>query len=343
MKISIASDNVSPVHPDILKALFEANDGWAASYGNDPWTLEAIKVLQDTFKTAGKVFIVPTGTGGNIFALKIACRPYSSILCSSISHINCQESGAPEANIGCKLILVAATDGKVTPSAVKKQLTHERLSGKHSTLPKILSLTQPTEVGTVYSIEELKALSQLCKEEGLLLHIDGSRLYNAAVALEVPLSAITEAAKPDILSLGGTKNGLMSAEAVLIFNPLLDEGSDHLQKQTLQLMSKMRYLSAQFLPFFRNELWKKLAQNANDKAKKLAGYLEAVPGLKLNYPVQTNQIFFSAPPETIPFILENIGCILWNPDIHEIRFVTSWNTTDEEIEQVKQILADRKL
>jgi threonine aldolase len=343
MKISIASDNVSPVHPDIIEALIAVNEGWAPSYGGDRSTAEAIKTLQKTFQTRAKVFIVPTGTGANVFALKLACRPYSSILCSAISHINCQESGAPESITGCKLILVAATEGKVTPAAVKKQLAHERLSGKHSTIPKILSITQPTEVGTVYSLEELKALSLLCKEEGLMLHMDGSRLYNAAAALNVSLSEITEAASPDILSLGGTKNGLMSAEAVLIFNPLLEEGSDHLQKQTLQLMSKMRYLSAQFPPFFHKELWRKLAQNANDKAKKLADFIKTLPGFTLNYTVQTNQIFFSAPPERISFIQETIGCILWNPDLNEIRFVTSWNTTDEEIDHVKQILADRTL
>lgn len=250
-KIYLASDNWAPVHPLVMQAITEANIGYAPPYGSDPWTEHAQKVIQEAFETECKVYFVPTGTGANVLALKLACKSHESVICSDIAHIQYQESGAAEALIGCKLLCVPNQYGKITPEAVNAKLKSERAFGKHSTSPRVLSISQSTEVGTVYELEDLEALSKLCKAENLLLHIDGSRLYNAVVSLGISLKQLVDISGVDILSLGGTKNGLMGAEALLIFNEKLQEGSDFLQKQTLQLLSKMRYLAAQYIPFFK--------------------------------------------------------------------------------------------
>ncbi len=284
--------------------------------------------------------MVTTGTGANVLALKLACRRHESTICTDIAHIQYQESGAAESIVGCKLLTVPHQSGKVTPQTLLKKLKSERAFGKHSTVPRVLSITQPTEIGTVYTLEELKRLSVLCKEEGLLLHMDGCRLYNAAVSLQMDLGEIVAAAGVDLLSLGGTKNGLMGAESLLIFNPSLYEGSDHLQKQTLQMLSKQRYLSAQYIPFFQNDLWYSLAKQANDQAREIASFLQTIPHLAISYPVETNQIFFTAPACWIPHIQEKIFCYLWDNDKNEIRFITSWNTSDEEVNRVKQALTE---
>jgi threonine aldolase len=339
-KICLASDNWTPAHPLVIKAITEANEGYAPSYGSDAWTEEAGNLIQKAFKSNCKVFIVPTGTGANIFALRLCCKAYESVICTDIAHIQYQESGAAEALIGCKLLTVPNREGKVSPDEIVKKLKKERAFGKHSTFPRILSITQPTEIGTVYTLEELKTLAKLCKEENLLMHIDGSRLYNAAVSLNTSLHEIAEAAQVDILSLGGTKNGLIGAEALVIFNPHLQEGSDHLQKQTMQLLSKMRYLSAQYIPLFKNELWHALATQANQKAQEIASIIKSTPGFSLSWPVQTNQVFFTAPSTWIPLIQEKIFCYPWDAEKNEIRFIASWNTSEQDIKEIRSILSE---
>ncbi|MEZ5315076.1 MAG: aminotransferase class I/II-fold pyridoxal phosphate-dependent enzyme [Chlamydiales bacterium] len=339
-KIYLASDNWAPAHPLIVKAVIEANKGYAPSYGSDAWTEEAGNLIQKAFKKNCKVFIVPTGTGANIFALRLCSKAYESVICTDIAHIQYQESGAAEALVGCKLLTVPSQKGKATPTEIVKKLKREKAFGKHSTSPRVLSITQPTEVGTVYTPEELKTLTKLCKEEHLLLHIDGSRLYNAAVSLNIPLHEITEAAQVDILSLGGTKNGLMGVEALVIFNQYLQEGSDHFQKQMLQLLSKMRYLSAQYIPFFKNDLWHTLATQANQKAQEIASVIKSTPGLSLSYPVETNQIFFTVPASWIPLIQEKIFCYPWDAEKNEVRFIASWNTSEQNVKEIQSILSE---
>lgn len=344
-KICLASDNWAPAHPLVIQSVVDANQGFAPSYGSDLWTEEAQKIIQQSFKSNCKVFFVPTGTGANVLGLKLACHRHESVICTDIAHIAYQESGASEAIIGCKLLTVPHQDGKITPITLLNKLKSERAFGKHSTSPRVLSISQSTEVGTVYSLEELTKLSQLCREEKLLLHIDGSRLYNAAAFLEVSLDEIVRFSQPDILSLGGTKNGLMGAECLLVFNPDLYNGSDHLQKQTLQLMSKMRYLSAQYIPFFKDDFWRTLALQANLRTQEIASIIKTIPSLSLSYPIETNQIFFTAPSEWIPSIQENIFCYLWNNDKNEMRFITSWDTSSEDINKffivMKNIASER--
>ena len=336
-KICLASDNYATVHPSVIDAILEANHGYAPSYGADPWTAKAEELIHRAFKAKPKVIIIPNGTGANVLALKLACKRHESVICTDMAHLQYQESGAAESVVGCKLLTVPHQNGKVTPEGVIKKLKSERAFGKHSTSPRLLSITQPTEVGTVYTLEELKALSKLCKEEGLLLHMDGSRLYNAAVSLKVPLDEIARAASLDLLSLGGTKNGLMCGESLLIFNPALQEGADHLHKQNLGLVSKMRYLSAQYIPFFKNELWHTLAMHANQKAQEIAAIIKATSNLSLSYPVETNHVFFTAPVSWTPLILERIHCYPWDQEKNEIRLVTSWSTTEKDVEGVRAL------
>jgi len=338
--IPLASDNWAPAHPLAIKAVVDANEGYAPSYGTDTWTTKAENLIQEVLKKKCKVFMVPSGTGANVFALMLSCRRHESIICSDIAHIHYQESGAAESLVGCKLLTVPHQEGKITPETLLKKLHSERAFGKHSTSPRVLSITQPTELGTVYSLEELKSLSKLCKEENLILHVDGSRLYNAVVSLQISLHELVDLIPIDILSLGGTKNGLMGVESLLIFNPALQEGSNHLQKQTLQLTSKMRYLSAQYTPFFTNDLWQTLATQANQKAQEIASIIRATPHLSLSYPVETNQIFFTAPASWIPLIQEKIFCLLWNREKNKVRFIASWCTSEQDVQDVRSVLAE---
>lgn len=339
-KIYLASDNFAPVHPTILEAIVEANKGYANAYGQDNWTQKAEQLVNESFGHHCKVLFVPTGTGANVLALKLSCRSYESVICSDIAHIQYQESGAAESVVGCKLLTVPHKEGKITPEGLFKKLKIERAFGRHSTSPRVLSITQPTEVGTIYTLAELKELYRLCKQENLLLHIDGSRLCNALVKLKISFKEMIREIPVDILSLGGTKSGLMFAEMLIIFNPSLTEGADHLQKQTLQLISKMRYMSAQFIPFFEKGLWSSLATHANQKAQDVVALIEANKQLSLSYPVHTNQIFFSAPRSWISFIQEKIACYLWNEEKGEIRFITAWNTSEKEINGVKNLFAE---
>lgn len=341
-KIGLASENYTVVHPLVMEALLKANVGYARSYALDDWTAEAERLIQQLFQCQPKVFMVPTGTGANVLALKIACRRHESVICTDIAHLNYQESGAAESIVGCKLLSVPHQGGKLTVESVKKALHRERAFGKHSTSPRVLTLTQPTEFGTVYTLEELEAFSKLCREEKLLLHIDGSRIFNAVASLETSFVEMFGKLGVDLFSLGGTKNGLMCAEALVIFNPMLQEGSDYIHKQTLQLLSKTRYISAQFIPFFQNELWRKLALNANQKAKEIGEIIGTYPQLALSYPVETNQIFFSAPSSWIAPILDRVYCLLWNKEKNEIRMIASWNTSDEDVKGVKNLLEGLK-
>lgn len=337
MNISLSSDNSSSAHPTILNAVIQANHGNARSYGLDRWTEEAQIAICKEFKTDCKIFFVPTGTGANIFSLKLCCKPYESTICTEIAHIQYQETGAAEAIAHTKLLTVPHQNGKITIDELVKRIKKERTFGKHSTSPRLLSITQPTEIGTVYTLQELQAIRTACNEHNLLLHIDGSRFYNAAAYLNIDLSKLIEASQADILSLGGTKNGCIAAEAVLVFNQTLQEGSDYLHKQTLGLFSKMRYFSSQYKALFTDQLWRTLAIQANQKAQEIATILKKNPHVQLSHQVETNQIFFTLPHSWIHLIQEQISCYLWDAEKNEIRFITSWNTSDEEIQSIKLI------
>lgn len=336
-KISLASDNWSGAHPLIMQAVMKSNEGYAASYGADPWTQKAKELIEREAGQSCKIIFLPTGTGSNVLGIKLALKRYESVICSEIGHIHYQEAGALEAIAQCKILVIPHCNGKVVPDDVLKKLRTERAFGRHSTSPRVLSIAQPTEVGTVYTVDEMAALSTLCKENDLLLHVDGSRIYNALVHLEIELKDLLRVAPVDVLSLGGTKNGLLGAEALVIFNKTLLDGSDYLHKQSLQLLSKMRYTSVQYIPYFEDQLWRSLAMNANNKGREIASIIEAAPQCSLSYPIQTNQIFFMLPEPAFMKIQDLIWCLPWDKERNEIRFIASWNTTDEEVSQVRAI------
>jgi threonine aldolase len=339
-KVCLASDNWAPAHLQIMQAIAEANSGDAPAYGGDLWTQQAEDLICESFRRECKVLIVPTGTGVNVLGLKLMCRRHESVICTDVAHLYYGECGAAESIVGCRLLTVPHVQGKLTPERALHAVQAERYLGKHSTSPRVLSITQPTELGTVYSLGELRRLSALCREEKLLFHVDGSRLYDAVVYLGVSLHEMAVEGQFDVLSLGGTKNGLMGAEALLIFDAELQEGSDHYHKQTLQLVSKMRYLAAQYVALFKQDLWQTLARQANQRAQEIASLISAVPSLSLSYPVETNQIFFRAPAPWLAPIQEAIASYLWNPSNDEIRFVTSWKTAEEEVNAVRALFEE---
>jgi threonine aldolase len=337
MNINFSSDNYAPTHPAILQAILEANSGYASAYGSDAWTKKAHDLISEILNRDCLCLMTPTGTGANVLSLKIACMRYESVISSDIGHINFQESGAFESVVGSKLLLVPHVHGKISIDSIFQVLNRERELGIHGTVPRALSIAQPTEVGTVYNLKEMKELSEFCKSESLLFHVDGSRIYNAAVSLNLDLAQIISALNCDILSLGGTKNGLMGAEAVVIFNSSLFKGAMHLHKQTLQLLSKMRYLSAQYVAFFSNNLWHSMAQNANLMAEQASKIIKHVPDFNLSYPVETNQIFVTTNLDWFKKLPEKISCLPWDQEKKEIRLITSWCTTNEDLENFKKV------
>ena len=252
-KKTFASDNYSGVHPDIMDALIQANAGHAASYGADEFTDSAIRKFREHFGADTEIFLVYNGTGANVLGLQALTRSFHSILCAELAHINVDESTAPEKFLGCKLVPVPAPNGKMTPAAIEERI--QRLDDQHHPQVKVISLSQSTEYGTVYSIEELKAISAIAKKYNLFLHMDGSRIANAAASLNTDFASFTRDAGVDVLSFGGTKNGMMFGEAVIVFNPEAGRYMKYYRKQAMQLHSKMRFIGAQFSALLDNELW----------------------------------------------------------------------------------------
>lgn len=312
-----------------MAALVAANNGHAPAYMNDSVTHEASNLLREHFSRELRVLYCFNGTGANVLALRACVKPYQSVICPNSAHIHGHETGAPEGIIGTKLILLPHKDGKISAHQLEEHLLAH--SGTHMPQPKVVSLTQSTEYGTTYTIEELKAIKKVCIQHALYLHVDGCRIYNAAAHLGCSLAAITNEAGVDILSLGGTKNGAMMAEAVLFFNPELFEGLDYLQKSTLQLYSKNRFMAAQFTALFSNGLWHRNASNANAMAQTLAQKLTQIQGIRLAYPCETNQLFVEMP---LPWCqaLERRGyCYILSESPPIIRLVCSFDTSSADI------------
>src|SRR3954471_21859214 len=251
------SDNHAGILPEVLSAIAAANEGHAESYGHDERTAAVEARFREVFGEAATTFLVFNGTGANVVALRALLRPWEGVVCAETAHLNTDEGGAPEALAGIKLLAVATPDGKLTPELVRPRLV--RFGDEHAVQPRVLSITQSTELGTVYSVEEVVALAELAHEEGLLLHVDGARLANAAAALDLPLRALTTDAGVDAVSFGGTKNGLLAGEAVVLLRPAHAEAMPYLRKQSMQLASKMRFLAVQFETLLTDDLWRRPA------------------------------------------------------------------------------------
>jgi len=333
---SFASDNNSGVHPLIMESLINANQNHAIGYGDDQWTREAINKVKETFDIPYEPSFVFNGTGSNAIALQLITRPYHSILCTEKAHIYVDECGAPAKMTGCQIRSIATPDGKLTPELIKPYL--HGFGNQHHSQPGVIYLSQCTELGTIYSIEEIKAITLLAHDYNMYVHMDGARIANAAASLNVSLKAITKDCGIDILSFGGTKNGLMVGECIVVFRPELEKEIKFYRKQSAQLASKMRYLTCQFITYLTDELWLKNARHANEMAKKLYLGLSKYPEINFTQKPESNQLFLTMPRKTIDKLLETYFFYFWNESQNEIRLVTSFDTTPEDVEQFLETL-----
>ncbi len=325
-----ASDNNAGAHPEVLAALADANEGHATAYGDDPWTARAAELLRAHFGEQTAAYLVFNGSAANVLCLRALCRPWQSVICTAQAHLDVDEGGAAEALAGVKLQAVQTHDAKLTPEHVAWQLG--RLGDQHAVQPRVVSVTQSTELGTRYSPYELRALAHFAHERGLLLHVDGARLANAAAAMDVSLREITTDVGVDAVSFGATKNGLLMGEAVVFCDPALAEGFAFLRKQTLQLASKGRFLAAQFVALLEGDLWQRSAAHANAMATRLADALLAVPGVRLTQPVQANGVFAILPSGVTERVRRDWYFYTWDESTGEVRLMCSWDTTPAEVD-----------
>jgi threonine aldolase len=330
-----ASDNNSGVIPEVMKALNDVNQGHFPSYGEDPITYYANQEVCRVFGECESYFVF-NGTAANVLALQVLLKPYQSIITAATAHIQESECGAPERFLGSKLQLCGTEDGKITVAQIKEKMI--RMGDQHASQPKVISITQPTEYGTVYTIDELKEISAFAKKNNLYVHIDGSRLVNAATFLKVEPYEITKYA--DIVSLGGTKNGLLGAEAVLIFNEALQDDFKFIRKQGMQLAGKMRFLSAQIHAWLKNDVYKQYSKQACGMAKLLAEKLSEVDGVTITQQVETNAVFVKMPRAAIKAVREKYFFYVWDEHTFECRLMTSFDTKEEDVLDFVKHVAD---
>lgn len=337
---SFASDNNAGVHPEIIEAIKKANDGHVIAYGDDPVTARAMALFQKHFGSDVAVYFVFGGTGANVLGLKAITQPHHAIFCAETAHVNVDECGAPEKFTGCKLIAIPTPDGKLRVEQIKPLL--HGIGVEHHVQPRVISISQTTEMGTVYTCDELKTLADFAHEKELLLHVDGARLANAAVSLDATFKDMTTDAGVDVLSFGGTKNGMMYGEAVVFFDKARAADFKYIRKQGMHLPSKMRFISAQFEALLAGDLWRRGAAHANNMAQVLGSELAKVPKIKLTQPVESNGVFAVIPPEYIPVLQEKYFFYVWDDAISEVRLMASFDTTEHDIQDfiefVKQIV-----
>jgi threonine aldolase len=324
-----ASDNNAGIHPDILKEIENVNRGHTIGYGADPYTEEAVKLFREHLGDEAEIFFVFTGTAANVLGITGATRSWNSIITASTAHIEQDECGAPEKFSGCKVLTVDTPDGKITPPMLKRHM--HGFGFEHHSQPGVISITQATEMGTVYTPGEIKALASYAHDNGLLLHMDGARISNAAVSLDLPFKSFTTDAGVDILSFGGTKNCMMFGEAVCFLKPGLSEGFKYLRKQGMQLASKMRFISAQYIAFFRDDLWKKCAMHSNAMAKLLFEKVKDIDEITVTQAVEANGVFVILPREVAENLQKHYFFYPWNEESNEYRWMTSWDTTEKDI------------
>jgi len=330
--ISFGSDNHSGAHPLILKALEQANHGYWHGYGEEEYTEKVQQKVAALFGKDAICLFLMTGTGANVLALQSLIKSYEAIFCADTAHVNMHEAGAVQKFTQSRLIVVKTENGKLTPELIAPNLS--LMADQHMSQPRIISISQATEYGTVYSLEEIKELADYAHANKLLLHIDGARLANAAVSLNCSLQEMTSDCHVDIVSLGATKNGCLFGEALIFINQSsAAKDAVYYRKQLTQLISKMRYLTLQMETYIADDLWKQNALHANSMAQLLAKKLSAFPQITLTQPVQANSVFAIMPSEIIPALQEKYHFYLWNEHRFEVRLMCSWNTTQEMISQ----------
>jgi threonine aldolase len=315
-----------------MEAIAKANAGHAFGYGHDRFTERTEALLQEHFGTGSRPFLVWGGTAANVLSLRACCRPWEAAICTATAHLNVDEAGAPEGIAGVKLLATEGQQGKLDPELIDGLIV--RQGDEHAVQPRIVSISQSTELGTVYETHEVAAIAEMAHRRGLLLHMDGARLCNAAAALEETLAGASTALGVDVLSFGGTKNGALGAEAIVFLNAELAHGFQYLRKQSLQLASKMRFLAAQFEALLADDLWRSLADHSNQMAARLAELIGDVPGLTITRPVQANAVFATLPEDAVAHLQGQFDFYIWDQKLSEVRFMCSWDTTVEDVERL---------
>ncbi len=329
---SFASDNYAGAHPEVLAALAEANTGFAPSYGADPWTARLGEVLRGHFGDRAEVYPVFNGTGANVVALQALVPKWGAVVCAEGAHIATDEAGAPERVAGLKLLTVPTVDGKLTPELVDRQAWG--FGEEHRAQPAAVSLTQSTEVGTTYTLEELHTLSEHAHSLGMRVHVDGARLANAAAHLGCTLREMVTGTGIDAVCVGGTKDGGLFAEAVVVCDPAVAPGVGYIRKMDTQLASKTRFLSAQLLALYDGDLWLRCARHANTMADRLARGLATVPGVALTHPVEANGVFAIVPAALAGAVRRTHHFYDWDRERGEVRLMCSWATTEEAVDDL---------
>jgi len=328
-KRAFASDNNAGIHPKVLEAIAAANQGHVIAYGDDPYTEAAVELFRTQFGPDVDVYFVFGGTGANVLGLKAATESHHAIICADTAHINVDECGAPEKFTGCKLLPLPTKEGKITVDQIRPFL--DAVGFEHHVQPRVISISQATEMGTVYKPQELKKLSDFAHKNGMLLHMDGARIANAAASLKANLSAITRDVGVDVLSFGGAKNGMIYGEAVIFFDRSLAKDFKYTRKQGTHLPSKMRFISAQFSALLSDDLWRENAAHANSMAKLLAQELAKIPLVEISQKVESNGVFVIIPKKYIAKLQKQSFFYTWNEQTSEVRFMTSFDTTQEDI------------
>ena len=349
---SFASDNNAGVHPEVIEAIARANQGHVIAYGDDPYTRSAIAKFEEHFGSGIDVFFTFNGTGANVLGLQSLNRPYHAVLCSDYAHIYTDECGAPEKHTGCKLIPLPHRDGKITLDSVRH--AYHGIGDQHHVQPRVISITQSTEMGTVYQPEEIQALArfaheQIDQEEEMFLHMDGARIANAAASLGQTLRQATRDLGVDVLSFGGTKNGMMGGEAVIFFNQGSNSGVAnsglsrdflYLRKQGMQLASKMRFIAVQFEALLTDNLWLRGTEHANRMARLLEKEIRRIPGIKVVWPVEANGVFVQIPRHAIEKIKARYFFYMWIEEECIVRWMCSFDTTEQDVRDFAQVVAE---
>jgi len=329
MRYLLASDNWAGAHPEVLDALIAANSGEEMSYGRDRYTTSLQHIIKSEFGSGAEALPVFNGTGANVVALQSMQPTWGAVICAHTAHINTDEGGAPERVAGLKMLPAHTDDGKLTRTHISEYAHH--LGNVHHAQPAVVSITQCTELGTIYTPDEIAEISALAHRHGMAVHMDGARLANAAAALGLPLRALTTDVGVDVISLGGTKSGLLFGELVVVLDPTRSAGIDYIRKSTMQLASKMRYISAQFIALFEDDLWRAGALHANVKAALLRKLVEDIPGLTLTQPTQANAVFAILPPGIEGELRQIADFQTWNPVTGEVRWMCSHETSDTTV------------
>lgn len=336
-----ASDNNSGAHPDVIAAIAAANDGHVVAYGDDDFTAATRERFRHHFGERAEPYLVFNGTGANLTAIDALTRPYEGVICTGVAHLHVDECGAPERAAGVKLLTVPTEDGKL--SAADLRGWESRRGDEHQVQPRVVSITQATELGTVYTPDETRAIADAAHELEMYVHLDGARLANAAASLEKPLRALTTDLGIDVVSFGGTKNGLLAGEAVIFLRPELAETFRFTRKQLGQLASKMRFLAVQFDALLEGDLWRSNASHANAMARRLAGAISRIDGARIAHPVEANGVFVTLPAPAIDRLRDALPAALpfylWDEAAGTIRLICSWDTTEEDVDGLASALA----